>query len=906
MAKTETIIIDYKVNSDDAIKRMIAAEKALSDLKNQQKELQKQLKDGTITENEYADAITGIKTGIIEQTNILKANQKALNDNVKEETAAAGSMNEMKAKLSEMSVAYQNLSAEERKSAGGKELLTKISDTSDELKKLEGEMGNHTRNVGNYVSAFDAFPTPLKKVKNAFMELSSGSGKVKDAFNGAIDVTKNFGKQLLSLMRIPIVAVISAIVGAIMLLIEQFKKNGDAMRSLKSLTASFQPILDVVKEGLTKIIEVLAKIISGIAGFINKIVSLIPAMKKYQETEQDMLATSIALAAQERDFTVQQAKDNATVAKLRVMSKQSDKYSYESRKKYTEMAIALEQEDLRVTKEIALKKLKIAEQQASVNKDTTKETKDQIAQLKAAYYQADAEYFTGTRRLQQQLTTFVNEESTKRQEAAKKAADERKRIRDLEKDSVRAYQDAIINLIQNDFDKQVEQAKLAGEREVEELKKKLSEEKKMTKETRDAIQQTIVLTEANTAIQVARIREQQNQNTIQREYNAQKQILDAKLNLIKQGTEEELNIKKQSLSNDYENEIRALEQRKKNGELTEEELASLKELAQEKYYKNLDTMLKEHDYSVELQQKKMLDDSLRLELLQAGDNARAKAEVELEIAQQKYLELQKLDEENQIKQFESIDAYKAALLQAGQDVKKANQNMQSSWYGTTQTIFGSVDAVGGAFQTLFSNLANSNEKMNKYNMAISYAMIMVKMAEGIASAIAEGMKLGWPAAIAAIPIGIAVVVSGIAQAVQVFQQNKNAGSAPTFSCGGIVEGAGTSTSDSVPTRLSAGESVINAKSTAKYYDLLSAINEAGGGKRFGGALDSLIKIPLHLAGGGMVPPVAMSQSATKASDMDGMKEAMQEAVSEIRPVVSVKEITHVQNRITTKEKIARK
>ena len=784
--------------------------------------------------------------------------------------------------------------------------MTKISDTSDELKKLEGEMGNHTRNVGNYVSAFDAFPTPLKKVKNAFMELSGGSGKVKDAFNGAIDVTKNFGKQLLSLMRIPIVAVISAIVGAIMLLIEQFKKNGDAMRSLKSLTASFQPILDVVKEGLTKIIEVLAKIISGIAGFISKIVSLIPAMKKYQETEQDMLATSRALAAQERDFTVQQAKDNATVAKLRVMSRQSDKYSYASRKKYTEMAIALEQEDLRVTKEIALKKLKIAEQQASVNKDTTKETKDQIAQLKAAYYQADADYFTGTRRLQQQLTTFENEESTKRQEAAKKAADERKRIRDLEKDSVRAYQDAIINLIQNDFDKQVEQAKLAGEREVEELKKKLSEEKKMTKETRDAIQQTIVLTEANTAIQVARIREQQNQNTIQREYNAQKQILDAKLNLIKQGTEEELKIKKQSLNNDYENETRALEQRKKNGELTEEELASLKELAQEKYYKNLDTMQKEHDYSVELQQKKMLDDSLRLELLQAGDNARAKAEVELEIAQQKYLELQKLDEENQIKQFESIDAYKAALLQAGQDVKKANKNMQSSWYGTTQTIFGSVDAVGGAFQTLFSNLANSNEKMNKYNMAISYAMIMVKMAEGIASAIAEGMKLGWPAAIAAIPAGIAVVVSGIAQAVQVFQQNKNAGSAPTFSCGGIVEGAGTSTSDSVPTRLSAGESVINAKSTAKYYDLLSAINEAGGGKRFGGALDSLIKIPLHLAGGGMVSPVAMSQSATKASDMDGMKEAMQEAVSGIRPVVSVKEITHVQNRITTKEKIARK
>ena len=52
------------------------------------------------------------------------------------------------------------------------------------------------------------------------------------------------------------------------------------------------------------------------------------------------------------------------------------------------------------------------------------------------------------------------------------------------------------------------------------------------------------------------------------------------------------------------------------------------------------------------------------------------------------------------------------------------------------------------------------------------------------------------------------------------------------SIGGYISGAGTGTSDSIPAMLSNGESVINAKSTAMFGGLLSAINVAGGGKKF--------------------------------------------------------------------------
>lgn len=47
-----------------------------------------------------------------------------------------------------------------------------------------------------------------------------------------------------------------------------------------------------------------------------------------------------------------------------------------------------------------------------------------------------------------------------------------------------------------------------------------------------------------------------------------------------------------------------------------------------------------------------------------------------------------------------------------------------------------------------------------------------------------------------------------------------------------IDGPGTTTSDSIPAQLSRGESVINAKSTAKYKDILSLINQDTGGNAF--------------------------------------------------------------------------
>lgn len=89
------------------------------------------------------------------------------------------------------------------------------------------------------------------------------------------------------------------------------------------------------------------------------------------------------------------------------------------------------------------------------------------------------------------------------------------------------------------------------------------------------------------------------------------------------------------------------------------------------------------------------------------------------------------------------------------------------------------------------------------------------------------MGAPFPANLAAVATTIATVVSGMASAIASVKSAK-------FATGGLVTGPGTATSDSIPARLSNGESVMNARSTSMFAPVLSALNQAGGGAAFSG------------------------------------------------------------------------
>jgi hypothetical protein len=167
------------------------------------------------------------------------------------------------------------------------------------------------------------------------------------------------------------------------------------------------------------------------------------------------------------------------------------------------------------------------------------------------------------------------------------------------------------------------------------------------------------------------------------------------------------------------------------------------------------------------------------------------------------------------------------------------------------TINKGIEVAGQAGQLLQQIAGNSKEA--------AIGGIVLEKAASIASIIASTFATnakftGHPASIlsfgtaAAAPvalntasgvIGIASIIAQASKSIAEINNTKSDAETPgktapsKFATGGMVTGMGTSTSDSIMARLSNGESVINAKSTAMFGNLLSNINQAGGGVAFG-------------------------------------------------------------------------
>lgn len=119
---------------------------------------------------------------LVEEKELLRQRNAEVKNSVREQNAAIGSIEQMRATLIRLNKEYDNLSESERTAATGQDLKTKINGLSSELKKLEGETGRFQRSVGNYSSATKVLEKTLIEVKDK-MELLTKSGKGNtDAF----------------------------------------------------------------------------------------------------------------------------------------------------------------------------------------------------------------------------------------------------------------------------------------------------------------------------------------------------------------------------------------------------------------------------------------------------------------------------------------------------------------------------------------------------------------------------------------------------------------------------------------------------------------------------------------------------------------------------------------------------
>jgi hypothetical protein len=170
------------------------------------------------------------------------------------------------------------------------------------------------------------------------------------------------------------------------------------------------------------------------------------------------------------------------------------------------------------------------------------------------------------------------------------------------------------------------------------------------------------------------------------------------------------------------------------------------------------------------------------------------------------------------------------------------------------------------------------EKQFKAQQNNALAQLAIEYGVAIAKAFST---FGWPAGI--IPaswLAGQLILQGALIKTQEF--------VPSFATGGLVTGPGGPKDDKVKANLSNGESVINAKSTAMFGPLLSAINQAGGG----------VPIPNLKSGGIIMPPDGNIQNVSVVNSSSAVVSLDQSSIQAIGNAMSSQQITVQENTIS--------
>lgn len=202
-----------------------------------------------------------------------------------------------------------------------------------------------------------------------------------------------------------------------------------------------------------------------------------------------------------------------------------------------------------------------------------------------------------------------------------------------------------------------------------------------------------------------------------------------------------------------------------------------------------------------------------------------------------------------------------------------NKNKQQRLQEQNQMIADYIGAIGDGLSSFFESQDLTFHNFLKTMLTTYLDAIEKQITATYAAILADSILHGGWAGVASAAAKLALIKAAFAAAKAAVKG---------FSTGGYVQGSGTGTSDSIPARLSNGESVMTAKATSMFSPILSAFNQLGGG----------------------VPIVVNNGSSNIGMDMLAAAVARGYQMAP-QPVVSVEEINRTQRRVQTIENIGR-
>ena len=856
MGNAEEKILEIKVRYDKAITKIAEYSTELDKLKAREKQLKEDVSKGRIEREKYNLMMAETKIAAKEYTESIRVLNKQIQNERKEQTEMEGSLVRLRAELSNLTAAYDRLSRVEREGVKGKELQDKINAITDELKGAEEETQRFYRNVGNYEAAILKAAQSNIPFLDSIIKMQTELGGVKQAFNVGKTAVIGFSKQLLALLTNPIVAILASIAAAIMLVSKAINSSEEASNRWNIITAplsrSLDFLLNIVQRlagGILSVVESGAKMI----GWIAKMAEKLPGIGKYIRDINDANREAIKLAKEEaaiakqaRTDQVQNAKDQLEVARLRQQAKDKEKFTAEERLAFVKQANKLEEEQAKRNVDLATREFELLRKRSEWAENDA-ETNDKLAELEAAKYNAEKEYFSKTMELLEQENTIRGEIVTVQKAVAEKVA----AIKEKEREEIRKAEDEALKIVKDVQEKQFIETKRVYERQIEDLRIRLRTEIGLTATMRQALNQQIIALEQqkNDALQ------QLSEEQLMKEVENRQKLISLQLESVKAGSEQEYQLKMQQLVAQRDVELR-------QKELTEQ----MKLAITEKYNKEIDDLSVQHENDTAKKQA----DALKLRLDNELAEAKLNGDSELELLRMQ--EQQKLELKDSLRRMgeESDAEFRARQLAADQEYLNAKQAVIDKEVEMQQNKGESLSVLAGNLSDLLEQAAGDNENMAQLAKILAIAEVSIAQGVAIAKAVETATRSSatWIDMLAAIGTVVASVTTVMGKAMKSVKSAK-------FAQGGKVEGPGSGTSDSIPAMLSNGESVMTAAATSMFAPLLSAFNQIGGGI-----------------------PINVTASSNQALGEDMLAKAVAKGMMMApAPVVSVEEFTSVANRV---------
>ena len=721
-----------------------------------------------------------------------------------------------------------------------------ISDLKKELENTElgSEAWNDLANdLGKAENALEKTTEAINDTKNAQKglgaQLTSAPGIVGQVSNSVKGLSQTFK----ALLANPVVAVIAAIVGALTLLFKAFTSTKAGGEKMEQVMAGIGAALDVLRDRVLKVGGAIIKFFSGdFAGAAEDIKGAFSGIGEEIAGEfsqaMKIKAELQSIADATRELNNERAKQNTEIAKAKLVINDETK-SYEEREqalqevRQAEIALAKQEEILAARRYEAIK----AQNALS---DSSKEALDEEAAAYQALQQAQLASLQKQKELYDQEKALRDRRRAEQKAAWEKRKQELEQLADLEQQ---------LNL------DAIDSAELRALKEIEINDAKLKQQVKDLKASKEQEARLLLLIDEQTAKKRQEIEIQSIQSAIARLDEFRQYLIDQQksttLYLAQLAEEGQDGITEffdyqrgratenaeyfTALETDEFNKwVRLQLQRVKNQESFNDMELMMVESANEEilkkydeYYKTLRfeaaetyraQVLNEEELTKQ-KQTQLEDAKLLLDKGVINQTEFETRKTEITDYFNNYNENQKklynerlrqIDEERSQKEIELEQKTTDAKLKIKQQENLAEQER--------------VRLREESFNALIA-LAGSESDLGK---ALAIAQTTISTYEAAQQAYASQLTIPTPDAPirAAVAAGVAVA-QGLARVLAITQVDTDVKAAD-----GMIVGQGSGRMDNIPVKVSNGESIINARSTRMFGGLLSAINQAGGGRRF--------------------------------------------------------------------------